>query len=203
MTVLSDANRTAERATESIDKVVDGMDARVDRANQIMNAEVTKLVRTMLLTNYNRSGIKTNTGKLRGALGQVTAVVILKGNKPKVSIHMPDGIGNYENGGNFYKASAAVNYGAVHGSKEANSKRKRKIKRKVQRNAKKKNPKNTIIAEGHILSAGKQTKAGSTEFSGGTTVTKAFDFWTLTAAQNQEIKSLIFEIFNKEVFEKE
>ena len=200
MSTLQQANDTANKAMSSVDKTIDNMDAKVDRANAIMNTQVTTLVRTMLLTNYNRAGIKTNTGKLRGALGQVEAIVILKGKKPKISIHMPSGIGGYDNGGNFYEASAAVNYGAVHGSTEGNSKRKKNIKKKVQKNASKKKPQDTIIAEGHVLSAGKQTKAGSTEFAGGVKVTKAFGFWTLSSAQQKELQNLVLEIFNQEVF---
>lgn len=197
---IDDANSSAQKASNSIDRVVDNMDYKVSRANQIMNAQVTKLVRKMLLQNYNSSGVKTRTGKLVGALSQVEAIVQLKGNSPKVTIYMPAGISNYENGGNFYKASAAVNYGSVRGSTEGSAKRKRKIKNKLLKNASKKNPSDTVITQGHILSGGTKTKSGSLKFSGGVTVTKPHNFWELSASQQSEVQDLILEIFNREVF---
>ena len=177
MSTLDQANRTADRAIESVDKTIDNMDARVDRAKAMMDKEATRVVRGMLLTNYSRSGITTRTGKLRSALGKVEAIVKLEGKKPKIIIMMPSNIGNYDNGSNFYEAAASVNYGSVRGGKEKNKKRRRKIKKKVQKNAGRKKPKDSLIVEGHLLSTGKQTKAGST-ISGGTTVTKAYDYWT-------------------------
>jgi len=205
-TQLKDANNTASKAAQNIDRTVDNFRTKVKRANEIVNKECTKLARKMIQKNYASSGLKTKSGKLAKAIQEIECIVTMLSKKPKIIIHMPDSVGDYpkkNGGGNFYAVANALNSGSLRGGKEKNKKRRKSIKKKIQKNSEKKNPKSNLIIQGHVLSGGKQTAAGSTSFSGGTSVTKAYNYWTLTSSQHEQLRNLVVTIFQREVFEKE
>lgn len=202
---LSKANETAAKAEKSIDNTVSNMRQKVKRAEKEMNRTATSMARTMLLSNYAKSGVKTRTGKLKSALSQAEAKVILGGKNPRLTVTLPSGIGNYDakhGGGDFYKAAASVNYGSVRNSGEKNTKRRKNIKKKVLKAADKKNPKDVVV-EGRVLGAAKKTEAGSIDAGGGTVVTKPHNFWELNASQQIQIRNAVMQIFNQIVFAKE
>ena len=200
---MDEANKVADKASENIDKTIDTFQQKVRRANDKMNVECGKLARKMIMKNYAASGLKSKSGKLQKAIADINCVVTLLAKKPKITIHMPDNVGDYSKksgGGNFYVVANSLNAGAVRGSSEKNKKRRKAIKKSAQKNAAKKNSKNGIVTQGHVLSGAKTTKAGSTSFSGGTSVTKAYKFWDLTSSQKQQLQNLAISIFEKEVF---
>jgi len=201
---LTKANETASKAESSIDRTVNRMSEKVKRAEREMNRAATSMVRQMLLANYAKSGVKTRTGKLKSALSQAQAKVILGGRKPRIIVTLPSGIANYDakdGGGDFYRAAAAVNYGSVRNSGEKKSKRRKKIKNKVLKGAQRKNPKDVVV-EGRILGTAKTTKAGSVDAGGGTVVTKPHDFWELNSSQQSQVRDAVMKIFNRVVFGK-
>jgi len=187
-----------EKADDAIDEFVNGVQSLIENARIKIQEKITPVVREMLVVNYNRSGIKTNTGKLLGALKNAEVFVQFDAKKPKIVIRMPAGIDDYEEGSNFYEVASSLNYGAMHSNIESGQKKKKTIKKAVLRNSNKKKPSNTIIAGGHVL--GVSSGKNSIGIGGGDYVTKPYDFWSLTKQQEQTIMDIALEIFNKEVY---
>ena len=177
---LQRANRSAVGATSAIDKVLDRLDGGIGRAEREIEQQVQRKVRQMLATNYNRSGVETRTGKLLNSLRNVTVTVVLS-DKPKLYIKMPAGMGAYKSGGNFYKAAAAVNYGAVRKAEGRNAREKKREKKKAAKKAEK-------------------TGADIGAVGGGLGITKGFHFWELTSSQKAEIENIVGNVFAEVVY---
>lgn len=190
---LREANREADSAASAIDKLLD----RIDKGNRVATKDIQgrleSRVRGMLVSNYAKSGVATRTGTLLRALQQAQVKVSL-GKNPRVVISLPAGYENaYGEGSNFYKAAAAVNYGAVRGAKNANKKEKRKAKKNAYKKADKIDKVSRELYGDWIS----DTKARTTE---GYSVTRPKEFWTLTTAQKQEISAIAGVAFSQIYF---
>lgn len=198
---LIKANNSAEKAEKSIDKTISKSDEKVQRAIAVMESQATALVRSMLVSNYGSSGVKTKTGKLKDALNNAIVKILIRGRNPRLVIMMPKNISAYDKkdgGGNFYEAAAAVNYGALRASKEKNVKRRRAMKTKLQRSSVGK----TAVTQGHIITTVAETQEGSKVAAGGTSATKGFHFWELSAEQQVQVRDLVMRIFTDMVLKR-
>lgn len=196
------ANQSANKAEREINTTISKTDARVQKAMQEITRRITPMVRGFLVQNYNKSGVKTRTGKLLKALQRTEVKINIFGRKPKLTIHMPAGVDKYKDGSDFYEASAAVNYGAIRNVAEGNKKRRKNLKKKAQKKINRKKSGGDVIGQGHILKDANKTKGGSLKFEGGVVVTKGFNFFELTSSQQSQINDEIIRIFNRVVFEK-
>ena len=204
---MSDSERELNEATqlsEEADKAFESLLRNLDRLQKELKSKceafILPRVKGMLRQNLKTSGVKSKTGKLERALNNVTVNVIMGGKKPRIKIWMPGGISDYpkeDGGGVFYRAAASVNYGAVKSTKEdIRKKDKKALKKRVQ----KAKEGGTAIGGGFILEGGQKTEAGTMQFKqAGISVTKAFNFWELSASQKREIQSLVVSFFKDEL----
>ena len=179
---LADANASAADALVAIDQFERSFESKQVKAVSLVKEAILPVVRRMVMLNYNKSGVKTRTGKLKSALSAVQVSFEIKAGRPKVSVSMPSGIRDYsagDGGGGFYRAAASVNYGAVHDAPDANENDRKKIKKKAQ----------------------KARAKGSTQKQFlGARVTEAKDYWTLSRTQQSEIIKVAMTTFMKAVF---
>jgi len=181
---LSDANRTADNADGFIDGMLRKLDGGVRNAQEAIKDAVTRRVRDMLVANLAKSGVHRRSGKLEQSVALASVKVNL-GRNAKIVISMKDDVDDYsskEGGGSFYKAAAAVNYGAVHGAKNARKRDKRREKISARKAAKKHGIEGTVST----MSGGRATKA--------------FDFWQLNTTQKTELAEMVGKIFINVVF---
>lgn len=197
------ANDANEKASSGLEKTLSEIQRQASLAESKIIEYIRPLIRGFVLANYNKSGIKTQSGKLKNAIENLDVKLILFGKKPRISIFLPASIPDYkenEGGGNFYKAASAVNYGAVRNNNEKNKRRRKALKNQTQKNSKKENWNGSIVTSGQALTGGKKNESGTVEYSDGTTVTKAYNFWELTSSQKDAVRAAIMRIFNQEVF---
>ena len=107
-----------DRVTADLSAYADRVDALGDDFVGIVYAQAAEsidpLVQESLAENLNSSGIKTRTGKLAQAVSNATVSARKTAKGVSIIIAMPASVGKYsgKNAG-FYKAAAALNYGAV------------------------------------------------------------------------------------------
>lgn len=205
---LKKANGSASRLGDLIDSTLRRIDGGVRDAKSEIQTTVTRRVRHMLLENFSRSGVKSRSGKLENALANATVRVNLGGRHPKIVISMPAGVSGYskkKGGGNFYHASASVNYGAVRGQKGSNKKQRKADKRSAYKAAKKKT-KDLFRIDSELYGktiadrSKKDSDRRSVSTIGGGTATRPFSFWELTDAQKKELSDMVSAILSKVVF---
>ena len=118
--------------SQSIDRAIEtkSPERRDPTSLKILLTRVAKMIRPlvvqMVMANFAASGIGTrsnrhykSTGKMAASLADTMVFLNMRGGALRVRIGQPIGIGSYENqkgrANGFYKAFAALNYGAVHG----------------------------------------------------------------------------------------
>jgi len=209
------------RTTDLADRL-EQLDARLSEGvvNDLANAIVQTLLPTIrgyLLANYRASGVKTNTGKLQAALGQVGARFTGRHGRPAITIYMPPSVGPYKHGA-FYAAAAAVNYGAVRAGMTSRQKvdlptgrreggvRASKIGSRAKQTVKRVALGYEVsgravdavergreartggeIIAGYHIGAKTKETAGSVKMHGGAVVIKPKTFWPLTPAQSARV----------------
>ena len=185
---LVDGNTKLKRASENTDKTnqyIDDMISKLEDAERNAGSKLTNQVaarvRSMLATNFRRSGVQVRSGRLAEALAQVTVKVNL-GRNARIVISMPTNEEPYENGSNFYKAAASVNFGSVRGLTDKNKRRRKTFKNQAQKRAK--------------FDKDPSKKSQKTL---GTVVTRPFGYWELTAAQQRELASMVGREFFNEI----
>lgn len=81
----------------------------INACGNVAAEKVASAVRSIILSNYSSSGIKSKTGKLRSALGAIKVTF----NRGGLVISMPKGLQEYKGGSNPYAVWASLNYGSV------------------------------------------------------------------------------------------
>jgi len=196
---LRDANRSASEASRAFDRFDQLLDTNQSDAIRIVSDEMSILARRMIVANYNRSGVQSQSGKLRDALYDVTARFAFVRGSAKITISMPAGVGDYskkDGGGNFYRAAASVNYGAVRDSKNTNKRERKAIKRKALKQAKK----DGKLTEFDSYAARGVQESSSVSGSMGSVVIQPRGFWQLTGSQKDTLANAALELFMRTVF---
>jgi len=106
---IEEANEAAETAVQKIDQINDTINSNIKNILPSISNKLTPIVRQMVLANYDRSGIKSRTGKLRNALSSVQIKITWDGKRPYYTVFIPDGQGKYTSGSNFYEVANSLN----------------------------------------------------------------------------------------------
>jgi len=189
--VVRDASATAE----TIEDLVNIPRALWESWGEYAAEVVQKDVRGMFVTNYRKSGMKVNTGKMLKAVQNANVRFSWKGKAPKLVIAMPAGMTGYEENGkssNFYKVAASNNYGAVRTTGDFKQKAKKKIKTKLLSGK-------SVFVKGHTFKAGKD-KRKSVSLGGGQSViiVQPKTFFALDSSQKAFVDKKFYMIVHKE-----
>lgn len=171
----------------------DAKDSNEDVDEEIAR-ELAPLVRTMLLANFMRSGIQSHSGLLRQAIANAKVWIKRTNTTTKIMIGFKPGLPQNK-GHNPYVYGSALNFGAVYQRHPIlGEKAKRRIKRTVHQISRQ--PLTEKYAGGFSRAAHKMKfrflASGSMRIGrkGSTlTITRARNFFTLTPAQEQELRS--------------
>jgi hypothetical protein len=129
------------------------------------------------------------TGKMLGAINDVSVRINMWGRKPSILYSLPGGIGPYEGSKvPFYQVFMAQSYGSVRGATGAKKKDKKAIKK--------------MALKGKDGIAGRYQKIGGrlryadesgALKMGNVIVTKPKEFWQMTRAEESQVRNLVSE----------
>jgi hypothetical protein len=212
---LEDKNiyKSAEERREKIEDKLNEIDLLTNKTGNLSKQEKEKLynealdilkpqIISMLVQNYNSSGVKTRTGTLLSNIKKANISIKIKGAAPELQIKMPQegSLKKYKgkNADETYKAINAVDAGSVRTGMHMGQKANKKIKKKYQ-----KGKAGVDVIAGMIVDMGDDGSITSTDTKQNKSkisVTKAYDFFKLTKSQIQRVETDLREIIDSMLF---